>query len=149
MTVDTSRVCFRYRDHHDGKEKTMTLNTDHFISRVLWHVPVKGQHNVRYYGLYVPGARTRRDMVRKQLDVPAGETATETEKPERRCPQCGTPLLHYRSRWRKISYTKNVGLADGSGGAVQPDVRVDRAWPGRSPPRGLAENFLSGRRRLN
>ena len=149
MTVDTSRVCFRYRDHHDGKEKTMTLNTDHFISRVLWHVPVKGQHNVRYYGLYVPGARTRRDMVRKQLDVPAGETATETEKPERRCPQCGTPLLHYRSRWRKISYTKNVGLADGSGGAVQPNVRVDRAWPGRSPPRGLAENFLSGRRRLN
>ena len=149
MTADAQQVSFRYRDHHDGKEKTMTLNTDHFISRVLWHVPVKGQHNVRYYGLYVPGARTQRDTVRKQLAIPAGEAAPTAEKPERLCPQCGMPLLHYRSRWRKISYIKNISPLDRSGGTVQPDVRADRARLGRSPPRGLAEKFLSGRRRLN
>lgn len=149
MSADARQVRFRYRDHHDGKEKTMTLNTEHFISRVLWHVPVKGQHNVRYYGLYVPGARAQRDAVRKQLAMPAGEASNTTEKPERRCPQCGAPLLHYRSRWRKISYIKNIAPVDGSGGAVQQDVGADRVWLGRSPPRGLAENFLSGARRLN
>lgn len=149
VTADPCRVSFRYRDHHDGKEKTMTLKTEHFISRVLWHVPVKGQHNVRYYGLYVPGARAQRDAIRKQLAMPTGEATSTAEKPERLCPQCGAPLLHYCSRWRKISYIKNASPADGSGGTVQPDVRADRVWLGQSPPRGLAEIFLSSRRRLN
>ena len=149
ITADPHRVCFRYRDHHDGKEKTMTLNTDHFISRVLWHVPVKGQHNIRYYGLYVPGAREQRDAVRKQLAMPTGEAASADKKPDRLCPQCGARLLHYRSMWRKISYIKNTSPPDGSGGTVQQDVRADRVRLGRSPPWGLAENFLSGMRRLN
>jgi len=40
--------------------------------------------------------------VRKQLAMPTGEVTKEVEKPQRLCPQCGTPLLPYRSRWRKI-----------------------------------------------
>ncbi len=56
--ADASEICFRYRDHHEGSNKTMAISTDHFLTRLLWHVPIKGQHPVRYYGLYTPGHRT-------------------------------------------------------------------------------------------
>jgi len=136
IEADASRVSFRYRDHYDGKEKTMALKTEDFINRVLWHVPVKGQHNVRYYGLYVPGARGKRDLIRKQLNVTPGETVKPTEKRKRICPVCGAQLFHYRSTRRKISYIKNSRPLEGLGGIVQPSVRTDRIGLGWSPPEG-------------
>jgi len=149
VSADAREVCFRYRDHHDGKEKEMTLNTDHFIGRVLWHVPVRGQHNVRYYGLYVPGALARRDAIREQLDEPLGEEPAAVEKPERLCPHCGSVLLHYRSVRRKISLIRNSRPLEASGAVVQQDVRADRIGFGWPPPDVRAVNFLPGGRRLN
>jgi hypothetical protein len=52
-------VTFRYKDHHDSKNKDMSLSTEHFMTRVLWHVAVKGQHQVRHYGLYASGAQKK------------------------------------------------------------------------------------------
>lgn len=149
LEADASQVRFRYRDHHDGKEKTMVLKTDHFISRVLWHVPVKGQHNVRYYGLYVPGAGNKRDLIREQLNVSPGEAVMEGGKRQRRCPYCGEVLFHHSSTRREISYIRNTHPPEGSGGVVQPAVQADRLWHGLSPPGGLAEKNLRGARRLN
>jgi len=106
IEADASHVRFRYRDHHDGKEKTMTLKTPQFMNRVLWHVPVKGQHNVRYYGLYVPGARAKRDSIRAQMDEAQGEVVKPGEKQDRICLDCGAVLFHYRSTRRQISYIK-------------------------------------------
>ena len=65
VSADDHKVTFRYRDHRDGKEKLIALTTEHFMSRVLWHVPVKGQHHVRYYGLYAPGAGAKRERIRE------------------------------------------------------------------------------------
>ena len=144
VEADASQVRFRYRDHHDGKEKTMTLKTEHFISRMLWHVPVKGQHNVRYYGLYVPGASARRDLVRDQLNVLPGEVVKLRDKPVRRCPDCGAVLLHYRSTRRKISYIKNTRPQDRSVGAVQQGVGADRMEYGWPPPLGQTDFFCFG-----
>jgi hypothetical protein len=149
IQADETQVSFRYRDHHDGKEKGLTLKTDHFIARVLWHVPVKGQHNVRYYGLYVPGASAKRALIREQLHEPPGEAVTVSDKPPRTCPDCGAALLHYRSTRRKISSIKNTRPPSRHGGIVQPVVRADRMGLGWSPPSGQAEKFLSGARRLN
>ena len=149
VQADAREVRFRYRDHHDGKEKLMTLKTEHFISRVLWHVPVKGQHNVRYYGLYVPGAQPVRDAIREQLAMPTGEAPSPPERPERVCPVCGATLLHYRSARRKISYIENTRPPVRYGGLVQQGVRADRVGLGWSPPLGPADIFLSGARRLN
>ena len=149
VSADAARVSFRYRDHRDGKDKVMTLNSEHFISRMLWHVPVKGQHNVRYYGLYVPGADGQRDAIRRQLDQPAGEGVAPVTKQERRCPHCGALLVHYRSTWRKISVIRSNRLLEGAGPAVQPGVGADRQGLGRSPPSGPAALFLPGERRLN
>lgn len=149
VRADARQVSFRYRDHHDGKDKLMTLNTEQFIRRVLWHVPIKGQHNVRYYGLYVPGAKAARDAVREQLALPVGEAVSPTEKPERTCPVCGAPLRHYRSARREISYIKDARPHDTHGGGVQQAVGADRIGLGWSPPTGPAVNFLPGGRRLN
>jgi len=141
VSADASQVSFRYRDHHDGKEKILTLKTDHFMNRVLWHVPVKGQHNVRYYGLYVPGASAKRDRIREQCHAATGETVEVRVKQERTCPDCGAVLLHYRSTRRQISYIKNIRLRDGSAAVVQQRAGTDRIEIGWSPPWGSTSFF--------
>jgi len=140
LKVDDTSVTFRYRSHADGKEKTLDLPFDHFITRVLWHVPVKGQHNVRYYGIYVPGARDKRELVREQLGETGGEDAPDKPTRQRICPECGKPMLHRLSARRKISY---IRYANGSR-RVQQDVRADRetatwqqAWRIYKPPSGF------------
>lgn len=140
LECDEASVSFRYRSHHDGKQHEHRLPMDHFITRVLWHVPVKGQHNVRYYGIYVPGARDKRDLVREQLGEMAGESAPLKTIKQRPCPECGNPLLHRLSARRKISYIKRGGAP----AHVQQDVRADHAsvsqppeWRIYKPPSGF------------
>ena len=129
ISGDATEVLFRYRDHHDQKEKTMALKTDHFLSRVLWHIPVKGQHYVRYYGLYALGAKAKRDLIREQLHETPGELVTPSPKQARVCPQCGYALLHRSSTRRKISYIKNNPPPSGFGSVVQQAVQPDRSRP--------------------
>ncbi|MCU7959135.1 MAG: transposase [gamma proteobacterium symbiont of Bathyaustriella thionipta] len=69
VSFDPSSVRFKYQDHRDHKEKTMSLKTDVFFHRILWHVLVKGQHNIRYYGLYTPNSRKKREQVRTEMGV--------------------------------------------------------------------------------
>lgn len=135
------RVGFRYQDHRDGKRKVMCLRQADFIGRVLTHVPVKGRHQVRYYGLYVPGAQGKREQARQALgDGPAPRV--EAEKPQRCCPRCGEPLSHYASTRGKFSSIRNHAPRSGVRDGVQQDVEVDRAgiseWKGyatsRPPP---------------
>jgi hypothetical protein len=141
--ADAETVCFRYRDHRDGRAKFMRLSAEHFLERVLWHVPVKGQHNLRYYGLYTPGAGKRRDEARSALGA-APEAAHQVVRRTRTCPRCGRRLQRCSARDGKISLTKVV--------AVQQDVQADLA---NVPPfRMMQANstsppfFGSGRGRL-
>jgi hypothetical protein len=120
--VGPDTVCFLYHDHHDGRAKQLSLNAEHFLQRVLWHVPVKGQHNLRYYGLYVPGAAHRRALARQALGA-APEVAPDSVKRPRNCPRCGHPLRRCAPRYGKISLTR-VPL-------VQQDVQAD---PTNVPP---------------
>lgn len=149
IEADASQVSFRYRDHHDGKEKVMSLKTDAFINRVLWHVPVKGQHNVRYYGLYVPGGKAKRDLIREQLSEELGEAVRPKEKRERTCPVCGGVLFHYLSARREISYIKNTRPFVPLNRVVQQPVEADRVKLGRLPPKGLAGILWPSGRQLN
>lgn len=121
VTGDAEAVRFRYRDHRDGGRKTCRLSTDHFIRRVLWHVPVKGQHQVRYYGLYVAAARDKRDRLRELIGVEAEAGAPAPTDSVARCPECGASLLRRSSRARGNSY---LGYEP-----VQQAVQVDRDGP--------------------
>lgn len=125
-------VRFRYTDHRDGKAKTMKLNTLHFMERVLSHVPPKGVHTVRGYGLYATNGQRKREIARTAL--PVGEARMHAPKKTatpRICPHCGAPLLHSHSTRRDFSLIRRVRGAD----LVQQDVQADA--PDRVPPSWL------------
>jgi endogenous inhibitor of DNA gyrase (YacG/DUF329 family) len=145
IAAQDASVAYAYRDHHDGKIRHMTLKRDEFMRRIFWHVAVKGQHNVRYYGLYVPGASAKRDQVRKQLDVPPGEEAMKKERPTRNCPVCGGDLLHRSSTRRKISYIRNRRPHFEFGGVVQQAVQVAGLGSGADSPNASSIFCADGR----
>lgn len=104
LSADAKETCFGYKDHRDGKGKIMRLSTDHFMERVLWHVPEPGQHTTRHYGLYAHQARPKRALCRSQLGQgPEKKRIDPVEWPafleqfgqdtRTQCPTCGKPLV--------------------------------------------------------
>jgi hypothetical protein len=121
ISADDKKIIFRYKDHHDGKTKTMPLPTEHFMTRVLWHVAVKGQHQVRHYGLYASGAQNKRLKVREMLGFDVEKAFNKPEKEPQRCPVCGHVLYHSLSTRREISYIRSGSVIH-----VQQNVATDR-----------------------
>jgi hypothetical protein len=61
ISADDNSVAFCWKDYRiDGPSrwKTMTLSPHEFIRRFLLHVPPKGFHRIRHYGLFANGNRT-------------------------------------------------------------------------------------------
>ena len=85
-----STVTFSYRDSRDGQRKTMTLTGQEFLHRFLQHVPPKGFHRVRAFGLLHPEHRD--ELRRLQLLLaprqPAQSPAPPTAKRPLPCPHC-------------------------------------------------------------
>jgi hypothetical protein len=92
LSVDDKQVTFRYRDSADGRHKPLTLSIDEFLRRFLQHVPPKGFHRVRAFGLLHPEHRERLRQLqlllapRKTSDLPV-ESSVPRSSP-RRCPHC-------------------------------------------------------------
>ena len=86
---DDGRVTFTYRDSRDHKHKRMTLPAHEFLRRFLQHVPAKGLHRVRAYGLLHPA---HRDTLRRLQLLLASETKPASQRKSarraRRCPRC-------------------------------------------------------------
>lgn len=116
LDATSETVTFEYQDYKDEKIKEMSLSVDNFISRVLWHVPVKGQHNIRYYGLYVSNAEEMRKKAHKLLKT-TNEKPYKREVKERLCQACGSALVRIGSTYRRISYIVES--------CVQPSVQPD------------------------
>lgn len=64
---DHQHISFGYTSHRDGKAHQARLRVDHFIARILTHVPPKGQHTVRHCGLYASSQPQRRQRCLRQL----------------------------------------------------------------------------------
>jgi len=106
IRADADGVTFTYKDYRidgPGRFKTMTLATDEFIRRFLMHVPPKGFHRIRHYGLLANG--NRKVMVAKARELlamtpreaaaqatPAAETAAPRPLPCC-CPRCGSRMI--------------------------------------------------------
>ncbi len=125
LAANDNTVTFRYLDHRDSKEKEMSLDTEHFMTRVLWHVPVKGLHNVRYYGLYVPGARQKRNHIREKLNITPEVRPEKAPLKPHHCRKCGLTMRLQISVQRTFSYIKSIHYS-GHGGKVQQGVEADR-----------------------
>ncbi|MCG7874359.1 MAG: transposase [Candidatus Thiodiazotropha lotti] len=121
LSVDDQKVRFRYKDYRDSKVKTMSLPTEHFITRVLWHVAVGGQHQVRHYGLYASGGREKRDRLRSLLGLDLEKVFEKRKKEAPICPKCGHVLMHVMSTRRELSYIRSRD--------VQQVVATDRDRP--------------------
>jgi hypothetical protein len=96
-------VSFGYRDHRDGKSKLMTLSSEEFIQRTLWHVPERGMQVIRHYGLYGRCGLELRGKCRAQLGQVAEQAGVvlaveqyweKVGHPEKlRCPVCGERII--------------------------------------------------------
>jgi hypothetical protein len=112
VAYDGERVTIAYAHPEKHRQRTFRLEAQTFIQRLLSHVPEKGTHLVRAYGLFHPNCRAKLDAARAHLGQPAYQPLTHLphahELLERmfphwdgnRCPRCGAVLrtvyVHHR-----------------------------------------------------
>ncbi len=101
-TGDTVTIGYAHAKKHE--RRTFRLGAQAFIGRLLSHVPEKGTHLVRSYGLFHPNCRSKLDLARAQLGQPAYEPLTDLphahelllrmfpEWEANFCPHCGALL---------------------------------------------------------
>lgn len=102
---DGQNVTIAYPHQDKQEESSFTLDARTFIQRILSHVPEKGTHVVRSYGLFHPNCREKLNLARKLLGqkpyVPAEKIPTAQELLMRmypdndkigRCPICKAEL---------------------------------------------------------
>jgi hypothetical protein len=101
---DDRSVTFTYRRSRDGSRRHMTLHPHEFLRRFLQHVPLRGLHRVRAFGLLHPAERTTLRRLQLLLAPPAASpTPSESAAPPSRrprCPHCHQPALR---RVRRLS----------------------------------------------
>jgi hypothetical protein len=96
MEADDEHVRFRYTDSETGQPRELTLSAEAFMRRYLRHVPVPGQHRVRYFGWMHPAAKRRRmkieGLLKKEIVV-----RKEPVPPDwsRQCPHCNKFTLEF------------------------------------------------------
>jgi hypothetical protein len=93
---DDRTVTFRYTENRTHQRRQMTLPADEFLRRFLQHVPPKGFHRVRCFGLL--GSTHRATLKGIQLllmkRVAARTVPTRpAESRHLRCPHCGEQAL--------------------------------------------------------
>jgi hypothetical protein len=72
LSFDGTHVTFRYKDYRDeARQKPVRLSCGEFVKRLLHHVPPKGFHRMRAYGIYRRGNgdRALREQLRAQLPI--------------------------------------------------------------------------------
>ncbi len=96
------RIGYAHPEKHD--DNFFTVDSQTFIDRFLSHVPEKGSHLVRSYGLFHPNCISKLNLAREQLGQPACEPVTEVPSAHQllkkmfpdletlRCPFCGSEL---------------------------------------------------------
>jgi hypothetical protein len=96
IACDDTSVTFTYRDSKTGAHRSMTLGAEEFIRRFLQHVPPKGMHRVRAYGLLHPFHRSL--LQRVQIAVHTTNNGDDEPDPPvlrrgLRCWHCGSASL--------------------------------------------------------
>jgi len=97
LNASPSTIRFSYVDHRDGRRKPMSLSTDEFLRRLLWHVPEPRSHVVRLYGVYGRNATAACESCRGEIGIttPASPQTARTPAPAppvRECSICGRPI---------------------------------------------------------
>jgi hypothetical protein len=125
---DDRTVRVGYRDSRDNHDKQMTLPAQEFVRRFLQHVPAKGLHRVRAFGLLHPAHRATLRHLQLLLAKRPTAQLDEHEHEEHaraplRCPRCRTPTLRIL---RKLSASECVALVLAGVSTIE--------HPARAPP---------------
>ncbi len=129
LAVDETHVTFRWKDHGSQTWRTTRLEGLEFLRRFLQHVPPRGFHKVRYYGLWHHSTRdlSRRAWLLLVLEKPtdlertmkiadlieaigqltlyddhrqfAGDEDEEHDADSPRCPHCGSRRTTLLAEW--------------------------------------------------
>ena len=130
-TMGRETISFVYKDHHDGKQKWLSLKVEQFMTWVLGHVNESHQHVIRHYGLYSHHATVKRNRCREQLcqspetdNIPMTWQSFIAEQggcEKGTCSQCGKALIRTGVLGKKSIYKY------GGSGYVQQSVRANIA----------------------
>ena len=136
VATDEHGVTFRYTDSRTHKRHPMKLPIFEFLRRFLQHVPPKGFHRVRCFGLL--HARHRKTLRRLQLMLSPSSSPQSAENKEPqdeapkplRCPSCGANALVIL---RTMDAAACLAWSDAQLDSVKPGLAMARA-----PPRHFA-----------
>ncbi len=68
VSINDDKISFKYKDYKDdAKTKIMTLSSESFLQRFLWHILPKGFRKIRYYGILSFGLKTNCLKIIRQL----------------------------------------------------------------------------------
>jgi hypothetical protein len=108
LAIENEQVTFRYKETRNQKKKrqsrwkTMTLPVMKFMARFLQHMPPRGFHKVRYYGIWSPANRDLLRQVQLRLasevkveDNPIAGAEDDDHAPQqtRRCRFCNEGFM--------------------------------------------------------
>ncbi len=108
IAFDKAGVTFRYKDYRRSgpkRQQVMTLDTHEFMRRFLLHVPPRGFHRIRHYGLLASATRkVTIAHVRELLAVALAPELVQIEEPPDQlppCPCCGgrMRIIETFERW--------------------------------------------------
>jgi len=114
-------VTFTFRDSQTHQRKTMTLGVHEFLRRFLQHVPPKGMHRVRAFGLLHPSQRhtlRRLQLLLAPRYMPTRKPPRQRHKPRCRYCQGGTLQL-----LRRLTPEQCLAFESHSDGALSNDAR--------------------------
>lgn len=126
---DGKQIDMSYLDHRDHRIKQQRLTPQELIQRLLQHVPARGVHTVRYYGLYAPAAKRRYQRALSQhgnLEGLQARRGLDLRTMLLCCKRCGAPAQLLGQRWRKApkgnSIIKSARRLGASGYVQQGDA---------------------------
>jgi len=115
LRMHSAHVLFDYADHRDGRTKTLKLQTQEFVSRVLWHAPPRGVHTTRHAGLYSSSHQEQHRLASSALSAapatppwPRPTASAAAQQPSRRCPNCRGPLVRVAWSARRLMAPASV-----------------------------------------
>jgi hypothetical protein len=143
VTGDDALVAFTYRQSRDGQRRTMTLPAHELLRRFLQHVPPKGFHRVRAFGLLHPAHReTLRQLQLLLAPRPTPEQAAPPSPPSTPPSPAVPPLWAEGSRTDPAALGAGLHRAGRHGRALRrpPGPGATRghrglSWPGATPDR--------------
>lgn len=136
---DDGCVRFSYQDHRERRTKTLRLPAWAFVRRLLWHVPVPGQHTTRHSGLYNSHHRRQHahacEHLQQQQRPWHRPRAQPKPPPATLCPHCGQAML----RTHRLQGLATAASRRHHDGAISPLAATDRAgrgptWRSNGPP---------------